>query len=222
MKFDTGVSKKYRQAVAEAVETILEKGNERHRATARALSDSDLLIRVVPLSEIGVSGVTGLIDGRETNRKIRREQISVGEALSEVYITFSNWTFDVAGQRGVEGTLVHEGLHACDFAEIIASLSSEGREFHDLSLYDLEHRAAITSAEYLVLIGKEDYVEEGRQLGLVGVDDTGRPFVDMAGIEARMRNDYKINSAENGGMMSERLGLRRQGRVAGLLSYLGI
>jgi hypothetical protein len=214
MRFDNSVSEKHRAMVLDAVEAIRTIGNGQHLETVDALDAGDCEIRLVPLDQINCSGVTGLIDRRRTNRRIARGQIDEISALAEVHITFSDWTFETAGPRGVEGTLVHEGLHACDFARVISSLSKAGSDpddAFDLTLYDLEHRAAVTSAEYLVLAGKDDYIEEGSQLGLVGIDENGQPFVDLEGIQRRMINDYKLTTEDHGGFMSKRLRLRRPG-----------
>ena len=209
--------------VNDAVETILEKGNETHCRTIKALTRGDTEIRVVPIQKINVSGITGLIDRRRTNRAISDDPVSFYEALGHVHITFSDWTFDTAGPRGVEGTLVHEGLHACDFAEIISTFSraeTDPLDISDFSLYELERRAAVTSAEYLSLIGKEDYIHEGMQLGLVGLDPDGIPFVDIEGIESRMQNGYRVNPSDQGIMISRLLGIRPKGS-GGLLAFLG-
>jgi len=223
MIFHDNVSPRYRSMVEDAVAVILEKGNDTHRRTIKALTRGDVEIRVVPLSKINVSGITGLVSRRNTNRQINDEPISFYEALGHVHITFSDWTFDTAGSRGVEGTLVHEGLHAFDFAEIISSFSraeTDPLDIFDLSLYELERRAAVTSAEYLSLIGKEDYIDEGMQLGLVGLDPDGVPFVDIEGIESRMQNGYRVNASDQGIMISRLLGIRPKG-TGGLLAFLG-
>lgn len=224
MKFAKGIKRKYRDAIEEAVETILEKGNERHRETARLMRDSDILIRFVPLKNIGCSGVAGVKNHRETNKKIDDEILDMEDALAETYITFADWTFDVAGQRGCQGTLVHEGLHACDFAHIISSFSKaemEPLDIFDLTLYELEHRAAITSAEYLVLIGEPDYIDDGLQLNLVSLDAASKPFVDIEGIKLRMQNGYSLNENEQGVQISKMLGLRPKGEGFSLSRFLG-
>lgn len=221
MIFDDKVQSKYRDAIEEAAHTVLEKGNKQHRNTARHVIDSDLLIRFVPLKEIGCSGVTGVISARKTNKRIQNEELDVMEALGEVYITFADWTFDVAGQRGCQGTLVHEGLHAYDFAKIIASFSGPETEPFDLSLYELEHRAAIASAQYLVRIGEPDYIDDGLKLNLVSLDAAGTPFADMEAIKLRMQDGYGLNENDQGKMISRMLGLRRRGEGFSLSRLLG-
>ena len=211
MKFHRNVKPKYRDAINEALDTIIARGNTGHVETAREIAASDVEIRFVPLKKIGCSGVAGLKNPVLTNARIDNEEISFREALSEVYICFADWTFDTAGQRGCQGTLVHEGLHACDFARIISSFSNSQIDplgITDLTLYELERRAAIASAEYLVLIGEPDYINEGQQLCLVNLDDTGKPCVDMPGIETRMQNGYGLNADNQGTMISEMVGIR--------------
>lgn len=207
----------------EAVYTILEKGNKQHQHTARCVIESDLNIRFVPLDKIGCSGVTGVVSSRKTNRRINNEEIDLETALGEIYITFADWTFDVAGQRGCQGTLVHEGLHAVDFAHIISSFSKAESEpdVFDLSLYELERRAAITSAEYLVRIGLPDFIDDGLKLSLVSLDGNGTPFVDMNGIETRMQNGYGLNAENQGTMMSKMLGLKKRGDGFSFARFLG-
>lgn len=211
MKFDSKVETKYRDAIEEAVETILEKGNKQQKNVARMAKESDLLIRFVPLDQIGCSGVTGVIDNYRTNERIKNETLDIKEALGEVHITFSDWCWDVAGQRGCQGTMVHEGLHAYDFAKIISTFSKaedEPENIYDLTLYELEHRAAVTSGDYLVRIGKPDFIDDGLKLNLVSLDADGKPFVDMEGIKIRMQNGYGLNESEQGVIISKLLGLK--------------
>lgn len=224
MKFDKNVDTKYRDALEEAVETVLERGNKQQKNVAKLAKESNLLIRVVPNDEIGCSGITGLIDNVRTNERINNETLDIVESLGEVYITFSDWTLNVAGQRGCQGTFVHEGLHAYDFAKIIASFSkaeSEPENLYDLTLYELEHRAAVTSGEYLVRIGKPDFIDDGLQLSLVSLDENGKPFVDMNGIKFRMQNGYGLNEAEQGAIISEMMGLKPRKTSFSLSRLLG-
>lgn len=225
MIFDDKVETKYRDAIEEAVETILDKGNKQQQNTAKLAKETDVLIRFVPLDEIKCSGVTGLTSSIKTNRRIQREFLTLEEAMGEVYIAFSDWCWDVAGQRGCQGTLVHEGLHAHDFAHIISSFSNaveEPESVYDLTLYELERRAAITSAQYLVTIGKPDYIDDGLQLNLVKLDADGTPMVDMDGIETRMQNGYNLNKAEQGGKISDMLAIKPRKSGFNLTKLFGI
>jgi len=224
MKFADNVKTEYRDAMEEAVETILERGNKQQKNVARTAKETDLLIRFVPLAEINCSGVTGLIDNRKTNRRINNETIEIEEAMGEIYIAFSDWCWDVAGQRGCQGTLVHEGLHAFDFARMISEFSKneEGEENHyDLTLYELEKRAAQISADYLVRIGKPDYIDDGLQLNLVCMDAEGKPCIDNAGIESRMQNAYGLNESNRGAKISDILGVRPRSGFS-IRRFLGI
>lgn len=225
MIFREDVSEKYKKMLTDAAETILERGNERHRKTAKALIDSDIELRVVPLAQINASGVTGLINRRSTNRKINRETLTFMEAMAEVHITFADVTLETGGERGAEGTLVHEGLHACDFADIIASFSeaeTDPLNIFDLSLYELEHRAAVTSGEYLAIIGRQDYIDEGLQLGIIKQDESGQCVINPEGIDHRMQHGYGVNCDQPGVLISQMIGIKPAGSSSGLLSYFGL
>ncbi len=225
MKFADDVQTKYRDAIEEAAQTILEKGNKQQKNVARTALETDLLIRFVPLAEINCSGVTGVIDNRKTNRRIGRENLSVEETMGEVHITFSDWCWDVAGQRGCQGTLVHEGLHAFDFARMISEFSriEAGEEnIYDLTLYELEKRAAQISADYLVRIGKPDFIDDGLKLNLVCMDAEGKPCVDKNGIELRMQNGYGLDESNQGARISDILGIKPKSEGFSLRKFLGI
>ncbi|CAN5781858.1 hypothetical protein BH20ACI4_BH20ACI4_16450 [soil metagenome] len=224
MIFAENVKSEYRDAIEESVETILDKGNKQQKNVARTAKETDLLIRFVPLAEINCSGVTGVIDNNKTNRRIDRENLEVEEAMGEVHITFSDWCWDVAGQRGCQGTLVHEGLHAFDFARMISEFSKidKGKEnIYDLTLYQLEHRAAQISADYLVRIGKPDFIDDGLKLNLVCLDDEGKPCIDRDGIELRMQNGYGLNESNQGAKISDILGIKPRNGFS-IRRFLGI
>ena len=148
MKFDKGIARKYRKSVEDAFATIVNKGNDLQKDIAKRILESDMLVRVRPVKEINASGVTGLIDAGETNDKIADERLSIREALGEIYIAIAEETIDTGGQRGCEGTFVHEGRHAYDFALALESMSNADMNpigLYDPTLYELEwnaHKAA--------------------------------------------------------------------------------
>lgn len=213
MIFADDVKPKYREAIETAAAAVLEKGNKQQRNVARKALQTDLLIRFVPLEQIKVSGITGIIDNRRTNRRIRRETLSVEEAMGEVHITFSDWCVDVAGQRACQGTLVHEGLHAFDFARMISAYSKTEDDDptenpYDLTLYELEHRAALISGNYLARVGLPEFIDDGLKLGLVRLDEAGRPLIDREGILNRMKKAYGLDRDNQGARISKILGIQ--------------
>ena len=225
MRFDSHVKSKYRDAIEEAISVVIEKGNPGHVETAECIRDSKVKIEFVPLKKINCSGVTGIINAGDTNKRIRDETIGLIDALGEVYIKFADWTFDVAGQRGCQGTIVHEGLHACDFARMISSLSNIDVDpigIFDPTLYELEHRAAVASAEYLELIGAPDFIDDGLKLGLLALDADGKPFVDMNGIDTRMRDGYGVTHDDQGITMTEMLGIRSKTEPSKIAQFFGL
>lgn len=196
MIFEEGIEEKYRKAVEDAVNTIIEKGNDSHRTAAKAIRDSEMLIRVEPVSEVNASGVTGVINWWSTNRRIANEKLSVNEALAQIYIMIAKETID-AGPRGIEGTFVHEGRHAYDFAQVIASFSDSDLNplsVFDPTMYELELAAHIAAGEYMLLVNKDEYIAEGLDLLILGRDGNGGAQLWDEGIKARLRDSYNLTS----------------------------
>jgi hypothetical protein len=193
MKFEEDVRPKHRKIIKDAIATILEQGNDAHRHVLHEIVASDMLFRVKPVSEINASGRTGLISTIATNLRLTQERMNLREALSEVYIVFAEET--LASQRGCEGTLVHEGRHAYDFAETLSSMSNADMNPLDVfnpSLYELEWEAHKTAGDYMLCIGKQDYLDEGLQLMILGLSDDGSCFVNDDGIKQRLRENYGL------------------------------
>jgi hypothetical protein len=213
MKFEKGIAKKYRKSVEDAFETILEKGNDLQREIATHIVKSKMLVRVKPVGEINASGVTGLIDPVETNAKIADEILSLREALGEVYIAIAEETIDTGGQRGCEGTFVHEGRHAYDFARTIESFSNvdvNPLSLFDPTLYELEWEAHKISGDYMLCVNKDEYIEEGLGLMILGRKEVDSPcYVNDDGINKRLCDSYGLTSNGNQGpLASQLLGLR--------------
>ena len=212
MKFEEGIDKKYRRSIEDAFETILENGNDGHREVAGLILDSKMLVRVGPVSKINASGITGLIDSGETNDRIEDERLSLREAFDEIYIAIAEETIDTGGQRGCEGTFVHEGRHAFDFARTIQSFSDADvnpLSLFDPTLYDLEWEAHKTSGEYMLRVARDEYLEEGVQLLILAREAERGCFLSEEGIGCRLRDNYGLTPDVNPGpRASELLGLR--------------
>jgi hypothetical protein len=212
MKFDVGIAGKYRRSVEEAFATILERGNDEHREVLSEILASEMLVRVRPVSEVNASGNTGLINSVLTNLRLAMERLSVRDALGEICITIAEETIDTGGQRGCEGTFVHEGRHAYDFARTLESLSNA--DVNPLSvfnptLYELEWAAHQTAGDYLLAIGKQEYLDEGLQLMILGLGEKGSCFVNDDGIRRRLSESYGLAVDGNqGALASEMMGLR--------------
>ncbi len=212
MKFAAGIDEKYRQSVEDAFATILAKGNGDHRYVMNEIEESDLLIRVQPVSEINASGITGVISSIKTNYKLATDRISLREALGEIYIAIAKETIDTGGQRGCEGTFVHEGRHAYDFARTLESLSNADVNplgIFDPTLYELEWEAHKTSGDYMICIDKPEYVDEGLQLLILCTTPDGPCAVNDDGIRQRLNQSYGLDLTGNpGSLASEMMGLR--------------
>ncbi len=211
MRFDDGIAEKYRRSIDDAFATIMEKGNDDHRRVTGAILDSEMLIQVKPVSEVNASGVTGAISPRSTRGKLD-EPMGLVEALGEIYICMAKETIDTGGQRGCEGTLVHEGRHAYDFAQMLVSLADADvnpLSVFDPTLYELEWAAHKTSGEYMLCVSRDEYLNEGVDLGILGRAAGGQCFVSDDGIKLRLNNNYGLSFEGNQGKVaSEILGLR--------------
>jgi hypothetical protein len=213
MKFDKGIAPKYRKSVEDAFDAILAYGTELQKEIAEHLVESAMLVRVAPVSQVNASGITGLIDPGRTNERIEEEHLSLREALGEVFISIAEETIDTGGQRGCEGTFVHEGRHAYDFARTIESFSNADvnpLSLFDPTLYELELEAHKISGDYMLCISKPEYLDEGLGLMILGRDGDLSPcYVSDAGIHRRLSESYNLSPDGNQGpRASELLGLR--------------
>jgi hypothetical protein len=211
MRFRGGIDIKYRDSIEAAIFAILERGNDVHREIIEALLDSELLIRVEPVRKINASGVTGLVNSVKTNIRMARERLDLRDALAEIYIAIAKETIDTGGQRGCEGTLVHEGRHAYDFAKTIESLSNADLNplgVFNPTLFELEWEAHKTAGDYMLCMNKQEYLDEGLQLMILGLGDGGSCFVNDDGIRQRLNESYGLaHDGDQGALASEMMGL---------------
>ena len=212
MKFDRGIEKKHRDSIEKACAAIAEKGDDFHRQMVNEFFESDMLIKVEPVAKINASGVTSVINAIMTNVRMARERMNLRDALGEIYICIAAETIGDGFQRGVEGTFVHEGRHAYDFAQTLESLSNADVNplaVFNPSLYEMEWEAHITAGNWMLCINKPDYVEEGVQLMILGQKPDGSYFLNEDGIKQRLRDSYGLVADGNvGSLASEMMGLR--------------
>jgi hypothetical protein len=213
MIFKQGIAKKHRQSIEAAFQTILDKGNDKHHRTARLILQSDMVIDVHPARSVGgASGVTGVISPSRLNDRIADERLNVLDAFGEIFITIAEETIDTGFQRGCEGTFAHENQHALDFAQTIASFSNADvnpLSIYNPNLFEMEWEAHLRAGEYMLQIGKDEYLDEGLALMILSRDAGGACYVDHDGIRRRLKESYGIESGGNvGGLASEMLGLR--------------
>jgi len=211
VRIEEGVAEKYRRSVDDALAAIIEQGSDELRRVTQLILDSEMLIQVKPVIRVKASGVTGVISPWSTRRKLD-EPMNVSEALGEIYICIAEETIDTGGERGCEGTLVHEGRHAYDFAQMIVSLSEADinpLNVFDPTLYELELAAHKTAGEYMLCVNRDEYINEGLDLGILGREATGQCFVSDDGIKLRLKTNYNVTpEGDQGRLASEIVGLR--------------
>ena len=212
MRFNKGIDKKYRKSVEDAFAAIIANGNDFHQHMMNEIIESKMLVRVQPVREINASGITGVIDSEATKERMREERLSLREALGEIYIAIAEETIDTGGQRGCEGTFVHEGRHAYDFAQVIESMSNADvnpLSIFNPTLYELEWEAHKTAGDYMLAIDKHDYIDEGLQLMILCSTETGKCEVSDDGIRRRLNESYGLTAdGHQGSLASEMMGLR--------------
>jgi len=199
MKFENGIYAKYRKSIDDAFATILDRGDAQHKRVMGAIIDSEMRVQVGPVEERNASGQTFLANPVMTNARLLKDRLSHEDALREVCIFIAEDTIDTGGQRGCEGTFVHEGQHAYDFADAISSYSN--RDVNPIgvsnpSLFDLEWAAHQTAGRYMLLINKQEYLDEGIDLMILGRKYDGTYFVNDDGICKRLNDSYGVQ--ENG------------------------
>ncbi len=202
MKFDSGIAKKYRKSVEDAFATILEKGDDQHKRVMQAIIDSGMLVQVGPVAQRNASGQTFVPNPVMANARLLTGRLSLDDALREVCIFVAEETIDGGGQRGCEGTFVHEGQHAYDFADAISSYSNRDVNplaVSDPSLYELELAAHQTAGRYMLRINKQEYLDEGIDLMILGREDDGTYFVNDDGIRKRLNDSYGLQPDGNTG-----------------------
>jgi hypothetical protein len=208
VRFDKHIGKKYRKSIEDAFDTILVKGSDAHRVYMNAILESEMLVKALPVKEVNASGITGLISSVKTNYRLATERMDLVDALGEVYITIAEETIDTGGQRGCEGTFVHEGRHAYDFALALESLSNADMNpigIYDPTHYELEWNAHKAAAEYMVLRAEREFVDEGVQLMILHLGDDGSCFVNDDGIRRRLNESYGLAIDANQGPLASRM-----------------
>jgi hypothetical protein len=209
MRFDKGIATKYTDSINRAFEVVIAKGNKTQKYIAKIILESDMIICVFPVSKVNASGICGVTNPTATNKRIARERLTLHDAFAEVFLTFAEETIDNGGQRGCEGTLVHESRHAFDFAQAIASFSKADTDLpFNPTLYELEMAAHKTAGDYMIQIGKPDYLQEGLDLLVLGELD-GNIYVNEKGIKRRLLNSYNLIENEREGLrITEMTGLK--------------
>lgn len=225
MIFDSRIEKHRKKSVNDAFEVILEKGNKTQRFIAREILESEMLLQVLPVSEVRASGITGIINPQKTNQRIKTERLNLREAFGELYIAIAEETINDGGQRGCEGTLIHESRHAYDFARTIESFSlADENDFKvfNPTLYELEWEAHKTSGDYMIRIGLDEYLEEGLDLMILSKTD-GVCKVCDDGIKQRLRESYKLEEAKyQGATAAEILQIQPRKKPFSFKNFLGL
>lgn len=203
MKFDAqSVPDIDQRRILQALEDIKNFGDSLQRSTAEFIEQSEISIYIAPVRKVRGSGSVYIDRIVQAQWAIYRGELTVFEAAKFIRLNIARETIDTGGQRGIEGTLVHEGKHARDFARLIAGFSTgDERKYFDPTAFQREYSAHLTSAFYLMRRGAE-YAHEGIDLGLL-YQNNGKISINRKGIRARLKNNYGLTPATPGKRLSK-------------------
>lgn len=202
MRFDESVPVEDRRRIQKALGDIKTFGSGRQRRTAEFIEQTEISIHLGPAAQVGGSGSVLVDRVIGANWAIARGELSLDEAAKFIRLSIARETIDTGGQQGIEGTFVHEGKHAWDFALMISGFSTGmEKRFFNPTAFQREYSAHLTSAFYLLRRGG-GYAEEGVGLGIL-YQKNGRTIINRKGIRARLKNNYGLTPERPGKRLSE-------------------
>ena len=202
MNFDESVPAEDRRRIEQALQDIKTYGNARQRLTAEFIERTEMTIHLGLARDVRGSGSVLVDKIIGVNRAISRQRLSIFEAAQFIRLNIARETIDTGGQRGIEGTFVHEGKHALDFALMISTFSTgDEKKYFNPTAFQREYSAHLTAAFYLMRRGGE-YLEEGVGLGIL-FQTNGSVSVNRKGIRARLRNNYGLTPENPGKRLSD-------------------
>ncbi|MEZ5306766.1 MAG: hypothetical protein R2684_06435 [Pyrinomonadaceae bacterium] len=191
MIFHSDVEEVDRSRVQRAVADILTYGDSFHKKIARFIDKTELVLFVGPVSVVRGSGSVQLDDMEAARLRVLDGELGLREAASYVRLNIARETIDTGGQQGIEGTLVHEGKHAMDFALMLSSFSFGGERIFNPDAFQKEFSAHLTAAYYMWRRGGT-FIDEGVSLGLLEKNgDLVRVSPD--GIRDRLKRRYGLS-----------------------------
>ncbi|MEZ5344718.1 MAG: hypothetical protein R2681_04085 [Pyrinomonadaceae bacterium] len=202
MRYHDNVPGIDRQRIDQALADIEKYGDRFHGETVRFIRDTDLVIYLDLASKVGGSGSVQLDDQSAARSAVKKGGLEVFDAAGFVRLNIARETIDTGGQRGIEGTFVHEGKHARDFALMLSTFSKGVEEkIFNPTAFQREYSAHLTAALYLMRRGGE-YADEGVALGLL-YEKGKKHCVNIKGIRARLRKNYRLTAETPGGLLNE-------------------
>lgn len=190
-----------RQRIKQGLDDIKKYGDKFQADIANFVEDTGLIINLDLASIIGGSGSVQLSDQRAARKAVQNGDLEFEVAAKFVQLNIARETIDTGGQRGIEGTFVHEGKHAMDFAMMLSTYSKGNKvTIFNPSAFQREYSAHLTAAFYLMRRGGE-YTDEGISLGLL-YRNNGKISVNRKGIRSRLKNNYGLSKETPGALLN--------------------
>ena len=201
MIFHENVPTEDRKRIERALEDIGEFGDKFHRQTAEFIKENDIVIYLDIADKVGGSGSVQLNDQRAARKAVANGDLGLRDAAKYVRLNIARETIDTGGQQGIEGTFVHEGKHARDFALMLSSFSRGiEKKIFNPTAFQREYSAHLTAAFYLMRRG-DSYVKEGINLGLL-YKNGEKMSVNKKGIRSRLQNNYGLTKDTPGDLLN--------------------
>lgn len=203
MRFDArSVPEIDKRKILRALDDIKEYGDSLHRRIAAFIEQSAISVYIRTAEKVGGSGSVYIDQIIPAQWAIYRGELSFFEAAEFIRLNIARETIDTGGQRGIEGTLIHEGKHAQDFARMLARFSAGNKSgYFNPTAFQREYSAHLTAAFYLMRRGGE-YAREGIDLGIL-YQSGEKIGINRKGIRARLKNRYNLTPDAPGKRLRE-------------------
>jgi hypothetical protein len=190
-----------RQRIKQALDDIKKYGDSFQAKIANFVEDTGLNIFLGLAQDVRGSGSVQLDNQADAINAVQQGNLSFEKAAGYVRLNIARETIDTGGQQGIEGTFVHEGKHAMDFAMMLSTFSDGVEEkIFNPSAYQREYSAHLTAAFYLMRRGGK-YTDEGIGLGLL-FRNGDKISVNRKGIRNRLKNNYGLTPQTPGNLLN--------------------
>lgn len=202
MIFNESVPDIDQRQIEQALKDIKFYGDKFQQIIADFIENTKINIYLDVAEKVRGSGSVQLESSWAANRAISKRKLSVTETAEFVRLSIARETIDTGGQQGIEGTFVHEGKHAMDFALMLSTFSNgvAGKVFNPTA-FQREYSAHLTSAFYLMRRG-DSYINEGISLGLLHKNGE-KISINRKGITSRLKNNYGLTAETPGKRLNE-------------------
>lgn len=201
MLFHKSVSKNQIEKIIKALKTITEYGNNKSKRIANYMLNNDLEVFIGEANEIGGRGCVLILKEKNIQNEINSISISIDKSSEFLRLCLAKELFE-KDEKELEITLIHEGKHILDFAQMISTFSVGCKEkFFNPTQFQHEFSAYLISAKY-ILQSDETYINTGLKLGLIR-KRADSFCINQKGILEFLEKNYRLSKAKQGYLLNE-------------------